>query len=104
MSIVAKLAHTEEPHFSVHEFSAVMLGWLLDDFTSAQSMTAIESLFDYTLTAAEQTELTDIRSHFDALTNNGKNAYWHRFEAYTLLLQRAVLTEAQYRTLMGIAS
>lgn len=102
MSIVAKLAGTEEPHFSVHEFNAVMLGWLMDDFTSAQSISALESLFDHTLTAAEQTEMTDIRTHFDALSNDGKNHYWHRFEAYALLLQHGVMTESQYRTLMGI--
>ena len=102
MSILDKIVGTEEPHISVHEFNAVMLGWLLDDFTSAQAQTAIEFLFGFTLSASEITTLTQFRSHFDALSADGKNAYWHRFEAYTLLVQVGAMTPAQYRTLMGI--
>ena len=102
MSILDKIIGTEEPHISVHEFNAVMLGWLLDDFTSAQAQTAIEFLFGFTLSAGEITTLQEFRTRFDGLTTDGKNAYWHRFEAYTLLVQVGAMTAAQYRTLMGI--
>ena len=76
--------------------------WLLDDFTSAQAQTAIEFLFGFTLSAGEITTLQEFRTRFDGLTTDGKNAYWHRFEAYTLLVQVGAMTAAQYRTLMGI--
>ena len=108
-SIYQHLAQDSEPPITTHVFGAIMRLWFLDDITNVQARTLIntsiqqdEEWSTYVLDAAQETQLADIRTIFDALGAADQGRYFNKLESISLLLEDGLISEAEAKSVLGV--
>lgn len=103
----------DSPFFGAHQFDAILMRRLTDDYTQPRAITELEAHLQsnqdasetpYTLTPTEQNAFNNIKTEHDSL--NAASARDFRNEAWArlILLQGGHITRNTYRTEMGITA
>jgi uncharacterized lipoprotein YddW (UPF0748 family) len=108
-SIYQHIIGASEPKLPVHAWASIMRLWMIDDITGATAQARLEQTVQqdpawssWTLDAAQQTQLTDIRTQYDSGNPTDKNEYLHRFESVAVLLEDETMTETEAKSLLGV--
>ena len=89
---------------SAHLFDAALTLYGTGDFTSTQVLNAINDVLANDLAGAEVTDLTNIRAQMDAQgTTTLKLVYTAKVRAAVVAAEMGNVTDAQFRTILGIA-
>ena len=98
-----------DPSFGVrlpaHEVTASMSGYLMGDWATGKVYPFLNMLLaDYgvALTVAGETNITNMKTHFDGLTTAQKIEYFTKLSWYSVLLQRGDMTEAQWDGFLNV--
>ena len=100
MTLIDRLAHDtpgSETDISNHEFSAAVWFWAQGDITQQNVVDA------FTLTAEDEVQLDQLRTHYQNLGANQKLHFHSDLEAAGMLLEGGKLTKAQYKNLLGLS-
>ena len=88
-----------------HEFAAAMSGYLIGDWQAGKVNTFLNNLLaehGEALSVTGETEITNMKSHFDGLTNDGAIKYFTKISWYSVALQLGEMTEVQWDALLHV--
>lgn len=91
-----------EDRLDLHLLDAAMAIYATGAFTQAQILTGLNSKLQTPLTPAEQADLNAMAAALDALTVVNKLVHQQKIMAWSIAAENLLVTEAQYRTALGI--
>lgn len=98
MALIDRLDHTadRDDHIANHSFSAAMYFWAKGEITQAQVIAA------FNLQAEDETQLDQLSTFYGTLSTEDKQEFHSRVEAAGILLETGLITQAKYKSLLGM--
>jgi hypothetical protein len=98
MALIDRIDHStdRDDHISNHAFSAAIYFWAKGDITRAQVIAA------FTIAAEEETQLDQLAAYYGTLSVPDKQEFHSRVEAAGILLEGGHITQAKYKSLLGM--
>lgn len=106
MSLWAKVERTEEPTLCHHDFASIFALWAVGEYDNAGAQAALEHHLSqdgaYSLTAAEQTEATNLLALYTAAPPQKKLEWVVRLEFVGAELSEGRITTAQAQGMLTL--
>ena len=109
MSMAARLSgNSGNVEVAAHSFAAYFALWVTGDWDTPTARTKFDELLTdngySVLSAAERTELVNIKDHFDTRANaNAQQTFFLKIANYSIALQDGKLTEAEWENFLHTA-
>lgn len=96
MALVPRISGSEGEKIRVHPFTASLHLLGLGEITKAQIVSA------FSLNAGEEATLDEVITYYQGLTQSGKDLFYMKLEAASVLLEEGFITESFYKSLFSL--
>ena len=106
MSLVDKIQATGEgERISGHAFKDILTLWLAGDYTNGEASAALALAYpNVTFTAQMNTQLTELKAHFDGLSVNGQQTFILKLDPAFAELRSGRIDGAKWKSITGVTS